>query len=122
MRKCLLQNVGHFVKVSVRWLFYSQDEAEEMFNKVTYWVREDDSALGLPKLSGRTKVNSLAPPMMMLCCVQQMTSVRKDLTEKYEDLVDWILEQILMHSKVKSIEEVVNETCILIWLKCHIFF
>uniref|UniRef100_A0A8B9H9D9 N-acylglucosamine 2-epimerase n=1 Tax=Astyanax mexicanus TaxID=7994 RepID=A0A8B9H9D9_ASTMX len=68
-----------------------------MMDQLVLWVRVDSSGLGRPQLTGDSPVNSMAVPMMLLCLVDQLTEGREDLTDKYRDLGDWCVKQILQH-------------------------
>uniref|UniRef100_A0A8B9H891 N-acylglucosamine 2-epimerase n=1 Tax=Astyanax mexicanus TaxID=7994 RepID=A0A8B9H891_ASTMX len=72
-------------------------DAESMMDQLVLWVRVDSSGLGRPQLTGDSPVNSMAVPMMLLCLVDQLTEGREDLTDKYRDLGDWCVKQILQH-------------------------
>ncbi|XP_045182619.2 N-acylglucosamine 2-epimerase-like [Mercenaria mercenaria] len=76
-----------------------KDEAIEMFDKIIYWVREDstDMRLGLSPLPGVSAVNSMAVPMMLLCVLDQMETMDSSMSEKYADVGEWSLKQVLAH-------------------------
>ncbi|XP_062316162.1 N-acylglucosamine 2-epimerase isoform X1 [Osmerus eperlanus] len=75
-----------------------QAEAEQMMSQLIHWVRVDSSGLGRPQLPGDTPVNSMAVPMMLLCLVQQLTEERgQEVAEKYREVGDWCVKQILQH-------------------------
>uniref|UniRef100_A0A8C5DQZ3 N-acylglucosamine 2-epimerase n=2 Tax=Gouania willdenowi TaxID=441366 RepID=A0A8C5DQZ3_GOUWI len=75
-----------------------QLEAEQMMEQIIYWVRVDSSGLGRPSLPGDVPTNSMAVPMMLLCLVQQLTEGREEaVTQKYKELGNWCVEQILQH-------------------------
>lgn len=67
---------------------------------LVHWVRVDSSGLGRPQLPGDCPVNSMAVPMMLLCLVDQLTEGRAELAEKYSELGDWCVSQILQHVQV----------------------
>lgn len=71
-----------------------------MMDQLVRWVRVDSSGLGRPQLSGDCAVNSMAVPMMLLCLVDQLTEGRAELEEKYKELGDWCVSQILQHVQV----------------------
>ncbi|TSL97328.1 N-acylglucosamine 2-epimerase [Bagarius yarrelli] len=74
-----------------------QADAESMMDQLVRWVRVDSSGLGRPQLPGDRPVNSMAVPMMLLCLVDQLTEGRAELAEKYRELGDWCVCQILQH-------------------------
>ncbi|XP_029995738.1 N-acylglucosamine 2-epimerase isoform X2 [Sphaeramia orbicularis] len=75
-----------------------QLEAEQMMEQLIYWVQVDSSGLGRPHLPGDVPTNSMAVPMMLLCLVQQITEGRgQKVAEKYRDLGNWCVQQILQH-------------------------
>lgn len=78
----------------------SQSDAESMMDQLVHWVRVDSSGLGRPQLPGDRPVNSMAVPMMLLCLVSQLTEGRADVAEKYSQLGDWCVSQILQHVQV----------------------
>lgn len=78
----------------------SQSDAESMMDQLVHWVRVDSSGLGRPQLPGDRPVNSMAVPMMLLCLVDQLTEGRAELAEKYRELGDWCVSQILQHVQV----------------------
>uniref|UniRef100_A0A452V536 N-acylglucosamine 2-epimerase n=1 Tax=Ursus maritimus TaxID=29073 RepID=A0A452V536_URSMA len=49
-----------------------QKEAVEMMDQIVYWVREDPSGLGRPRLPGAPASESMAVPMMLLNLVDQL--------------------------------------------------
>ncbi|TNN53047.1 N-acylglucosamine 2-epimerase [Liparis tanakae] len=78
-----------------------QLEAEQMMQQVIFWVREDPSGLGRPALPGDAPPPSgMAVPMMLLCLVQQLTEGRgQEVAQKYRELADWCVQQILRHAQ-----------------------
>lgn len=71
-----------------------------MMDQLVHWVRVDSSGLGRPRLAGDQPVNSMAVPMMLLCLVDQLTEGRGKLEQKYRELGDWCVSQILQHVQV----------------------
>lgn len=72
-----------------------------MMEQLIFWVREDSSGLGRPKLPGDVPTNSMAVPMMLLCLVQQLTEGRgPEVCQKYAELGGWCVQQILQHIQV----------------------
>lgn len=72
-----------------------------MMSQLIHWVRVDSSGLGRPQLPGDTPVNIMAVPMMLLCLVQQLTEERgQEVAEKYREVGDWCVKQILQHVQV----------------------
>uniref|UniRef100_A0A3P8NB90 N-acylglucosamine 2-epimerase n=1 Tax=Astatotilapia calliptera TaxID=8154 RepID=A0A3P8NB90_ASTCA len=75
-----------------------QLEAEQMMEQLIYWVQVDPSGLGRPQLPGEVPINSLSVPMMLMCLVQQLTEGRgQEVAQKYKELGNWCVEQILQH-------------------------
>lgn len=72
-------------------------------DQLVHWVRVDSSGLGRPQLAGDQPVNSMAVPMMLLCLVDQLTEGRAELEEKYRELGDWCVSQILHHIQVSEV-------------------
>lgn len=78
-----------------------QLEAEQMMEQLIYWVQVDPSGLGRPQLPGEVPINSLSVPMMLMCLVQQLTEGRgQEVAQKYKELGNWCVEQILQHIQV----------------------
>lgn len=78
-----------------------QLEAEQMIEQLIYWVQVDPSGLGRPQLPGEVPINSLSVPMMLMCLVQQLTEGRgQEVAQKYKELGNWCVEQILQHIQV----------------------
>ncbi|XP_063320157.1 N-acylglucosamine 2-epimerase [Pelmatolapia mariae] len=75
-----------------------QLEAEQMMEQLIYWVQVDPSGLGRPQLPGEVPINSLSVPMMLMCLVQQLTEGRgQEVAQKYKELGNWCVQQILQH-------------------------
>lgn len=75
-----------------------QVEAEQMMEQLIYWVQVDPSGLGRPQLPGEVPINSLSVPMMLMCLVQQLTEGRgQEVAQKYNELGNWCVQQILQH-------------------------
>ncbi|KAL2103750.1 hypothetical protein ACEWY4_000618 [Coilia grayii] len=74
-----------------------QSEAEKMMDQLVHWVRVDPSGLGRPQMPGDPPVNSMAVPMMLLCLLNQLSEGRPVLAQKYGELGDWCVKQILQH-------------------------
>ncbi|KAM9785923.1 N-acylglucosamine 2-epimerase [Neosynchiropus ocellatus] len=73
-------------------------EAAQMMEQLVFWVRVDSTGLGRPQLPGDTPTNSMAVPMMLLCLVQQLTEGRgQEVADKYTELGQWCVQQILQH-------------------------
>ena len=78
-----------------------------MMDNVVYWVRNNDSVLGFPKLAGNTPTNHLAVPMMLLCILLELMEMDAEHVEKkYQGLDDWCVEQLLPHIKVLSLGQI----------------
>ncbi|XP_030640813.1 N-acylglucosamine 2-epimerase [Chanos chanos] len=74
-----------------------QADAVKMMDQLVHWVRVDPSGLGRPQLPGDSPVNSMAVPMMLLCLVDQLIEGRSEMMEKYSEVGDWCVKQILQH-------------------------
>uniref|UniRef100_A0A6I8N6N0 N-acylglucosamine 2-epimerase n=1 Tax=Ornithorhynchus anatinus TaxID=9258 RepID=A0A6I8N6N0_ORNAN len=74
-----------------------QREAVKMMDQIVFWVREDPSGLGRPKLSGAPAAEAMAVPMMLLNLVDQLGEADEVLTGKYKELGDWCAQRILRH-------------------------
>lgn len=71
-----------------------------MMEQLIYWVREDSSGLGRPKLPGDVPTSSMAVPMMLLCLVQQLSEGRPEMAKKYAELGSWCVSEIHHHIQV----------------------
>ncbi|XP_064430799.1 N-acylglucosamine 2-epimerase isoform X2 [Mirounga angustirostris] len=74
-----------------------QKEAVEMMDQIVYWVREDPSGLGRPRLPGALASESMAVPMMLLNLVDQLGEADEELAGNYAELGDWCAQRILRH-------------------------
>ncbi|XP_026909110.1 N-acylglucosamine 2-epimerase [Acinonyx jubatus] len=74
-----------------------QSEAVEMMEQIVYWVREDPSGLGRPRLPGAPASESMAVPMMLLNLVDQLGEADEELAGNYAELGDWCAQRILQH-------------------------
>ncbi|XP_076132713.1 N-acylglucosamine 2-epimerase [Alosa pseudoharengus] len=74
-----------------------QSDAEKMMDQLVHWVRVDPSGLGRPQMPGDPPVNSMAVPMMLLCLVNQLSEGRPATAQKYREVGDWSVQQILQH-------------------------
>ncbi|XP_012675569.1 N-acylglucosamine 2-epimerase [Clupea harengus] len=74
-----------------------QSDAEKMMDQLVHWVRVDPSGLGRPPMPGDPPVNSMAVPMMLLCLVNQLSEGRPAVAQKYAEMADWCVKQILQH-------------------------
>ncbi|XP_047703382.1 N-acylglucosamine 2-epimerase isoform X3 [Prionailurus viverrinus] len=74
-----------------------QREAVEMMEQIVYWVREDPSGLGRPRLPGAPASESMAVPMMLLNLVDQLGEADEELAENYAELGDCCAQRILQH-------------------------
>ncbi|XP_051508824.1 N-acylglucosamine 2-epimerase-like [Myxocyprinus asiaticus] len=74
-----------------------QADAESMMDQLVHWVHIDSSGLVRTRLPGDPPVNSMAVPMMLLCLLDQLTEGRTECAEKYKELSDWCVKQILLH-------------------------
>ena len=81
-----------------------QDEAENMMKRLVHWAMVDSSDLGAVKLEGVTDSSSLAVPMMLLCCVEQMLIADESAKIQLDDVTDWAVEEILKHVHVSIFE------------------
>ncbi|KAF3812442.1 hypothetical protein GH733_019578 [Mirounga leonina] len=77
-----------------------QKEAVEMMDQIVYWVREDPSGLGRPRLPGALASESMAVPMMLLNLVDQLGEADEELAGNYAELGDWCAQRILRHVQV----------------------
>ena len=68
-----------------------------MLNKLIYWIRVDDSELGVPKLPGAPSSQELARPMMLLNVLTEFCGNNKSLREKYSGDFDWAVQAIVKH-------------------------
>ncbi|XP_041349589.1 N-acylglucosamine 2-epimerase-like [Gigantopelta aegis] len=74
-----------------------KDEAINIFEKIIFWVQQDDSELTGPKLPGHEPINQLAVPMMLFCVNGQMESMDSSLSSTCAATADWCIKQILPH-------------------------
>ncbi|KAK7102998.1 N-acylglucosamine 2-epimerase-like [Littorina saxatilis] len=74
-----------------------REEAVAMMSRILCWVLEDDSGLGREKLAGNTPVSSLAVPMMLLCLIDQLTTMDPALAANYDETEQWCLEEVNKH-------------------------
>ena len=74
-----------------------QVAAENMLSKLIYWIRVDDTELGVPKLPGAPSSQELARPMMLLNVLTEFCGSDKSLREKYSADFDWAVQAILKH-------------------------
>ncbi|KAK6466681.1 N-acylglucosamine 2-epimerase isoform X1 [Huso huso] len=72
-------------------------EAVRVMDQIVHWVRVDPSGLGRPEMPGAVPLNAMAVPMMLLCLVDQLEEGRGELAEKYSELGQWCVQQILQH-------------------------
>ncbi|MBN3306714.1 RENBP epimerase, partial [Amia calva] len=82
-----------------------QREAERVMDLIVHWVRVDPSGLGRPEMPGDAPVNQMAVPMMLLCLAEQLTAERVVLGEKYRELGQWCVQQILQHVQVECLAD-----------------
>ena len=75
----------------------SQLAAESMLSQLVYWIRVDDSGLGMPKLPGAPPSQELGRPMMLLNVLTEFCGPDKTLREKYQPDFDWAVQSILRH-------------------------
>ncbi|XP_058569207.1 N-acylglucosamine 2-epimerase-like isoform X2 [Neofelis nebulosa] len=68
-----------------------------MMEQIVYWVREDPSGLGRPRLPGAPASESMAVPMMLLNLVDQLGEADEELAGNYVELGDWCAQRILQH-------------------------
>lgn len=71
-----------------------------MMDQIVYWVREDPSGLGRPRLPGAPASESMAVPMMLLNLVDQLGEADEELAGNYAELGDWCARRILQHVQV----------------------
>ncbi|EGV92088.1 N-acylglucosamine 2-epimerase [Cricetulus griseus] len=76
---------------------HDQNEAVEMMDQITHWVREDLAGLGRPQLSGTLATEPMAVSMMLLSLEEQLGEEDEALTSKYAELGDWCAHRILQH-------------------------
>ncbi|PVD24610.1 hypothetical protein C0Q70_15094 [Pomacea canaliculata] len=74
-----------------------RDEAIDMMKQILHWVLVDDSGLGRKKLAGNMPADTLAVPMMLLCLIEQLTTMDPDLASSYADTEQWCLSQVTKH-------------------------
>lgn len=74
-----------------------KDEAIKMMDRIVHWLRVDNTDLNLPDYAGIPPTSSLAEPMMLLCLIQQLKDMDPASLDKYGDLPQWCIQQILMH-------------------------
>ena len=68
-----------------------------MLSKLIYWIRVDDTELGVPKLPGAPPSQELARPMMLLSVLTEFCGGDKALRDKYLADFDWAVKAILKH-------------------------
>ena len=71
-----------------------------MMTHILHWVRQDDSGLGREKLAGNTPVSTLAVPMMLLCLIDQLTTMDPALAASYDETEQWCLKEVAKHVQV----------------------
>ena len=69
-----------------------------MFKKIQYWIFEDNTEIGRPKLTGLQKTSTLAVPMITLFLIDQFLTMEStpDCFNVHE-LVNWCFKSILKH-------------------------
>lgn len=72
-----------------------------MMKQILHWVLVDDSGLGRKKLAGNMPADTLAVPMMLLCLIEQLTTMDPDLASSYADTEQWCLSQVTKHVQVQ---------------------
>lgn len=90
-----------------------------MLNKLIYWIRVDDTELGVPKLSGTPPSQELARPMMLLNVLTEFCGSSKSLREKYSSDFDWAVQAILKHVCCELCPVANGRTCVFCAQKKH---
>ena len=76
--------------------------SETALSQLIYWIRVDDSDLGVPRLSGVAPCQELGRPMMLLNVLTEFCGSDEQLRKKYAEDFDWAVAAILKH--VRAIE------------------
>ena len=63
-----------------------------------YWVREDNTELGVSPMEGDVPMSSLAVPMMLLCLIDQLQTAGQEC--RHSDLEDWCVKEVKLHIQV----------------------
>ncbi|XP_076370998.1 N-acylglucosamine 2-epimerase-like [Tachypleus tridentatus] len=72
-------------------------EGLAMIDQIIDWVKTENAFPGLPKLSGSSSVNVMNVPMMLLSLVDEIETVMEKLEDKYAQIREWCIKQILQH-------------------------
>ena len=68
-----------------------------MLTQLIYWIRVDDSELGLPTLAGAPPVSELARPMVLLNTLWEFCGPEEGERERFRAERDWCVQEILKH-------------------------
>lgn len=68
-----------------------------MLSQIIYWIRVDDSGLGLVRLPGASSSQELGWPMMLLNTLTEFCGPDDELRKKYSEDFDWAVAAILKH-------------------------
>ena len=68
-----------------------------MLQQIIYWIRVDDSGLGMVKLPGAPPTRELGRPMMLLNVLTEFCKDDDDLRKKYTEHIEWSVETIQLH-------------------------
>lgn len=69
-----------------------------MFRRILYWIREDDTALGRPRLAGNQDptVESLAVPMSVLGLIHELDGLKAEDLD-FNEVRAWAVKKIRLH-------------------------
>lgn len=82
-----------------------QMASETALSQLIYWIRVDDSDLGVPRLSGVAPCQELGRPMMLLNVLTEFCGSDEQLRKKYAEDFDWAVAAILKHSDGEVVRE-----------------
>ncbi len=68
-----------------------------MLEQLIYWIRVDDSGLGMVRLSGAISTRELGRPMMLLNVLTEFCGNDQELRKKYSEHFEWSIEMLLLH-------------------------
>ncbi|XP_013793501.1 N-acylglucosamine 2-epimerase-like, partial [Limulus polyphemus] len=72
-------------------------EGLAMIDQIIDWVKTENGFPGLPRLSGSHSVNVMNVPMMLLSLIDEIETVMEKLEDKYVQVREWCIKQILQH-------------------------